>query len=207
MEFLPLSVPDRCIDGIEVFPPSSKMIKGSSSRLIKLTISDNLPSPVGIFSHMVNPNQIIELRLLRCDRQIVVNLPNLRHLILTNSLDALNSSSLSTNIRSIQITVYHQCLRFANTEWTVLTKLSSLPMLNSLRISVDDQSRRVIAETASMVSDFSFCFRRDYCPNVYAIDSLFSKHALFIDQLRKDIFAVRRSEKAYMFLSKKMVVE
>lgn len=64
--------------------------------------------------------------------------------------------------RSIQITVYHQWLAFANIEWIVLAKLSSLPMLNSLRmilcdmdISEDDQSRRAIVEIASMVSDFS----------------------------------------------------
>ena len=182
------------------------MIQGSS-RLIKLTMSDNLPSPASIFSHIVNPTQIIELHLLRCDRQIVVNLPNLRHLILINSLDSLNSFSLSTNIRSIQITVYHQCLHFANIDWTVLTKLSSLPLLNSLRIllynmgiSLDDQSRRVIAETASMVSDFSLCFRRRYYPYINWLHLLYSKHALFIDQLRKDIFALPRNEKVYVFV-------
>lgn len=153
----------------------------------------------------MHPNQIVELHLFRCDRKIVVNLSNLRHLVLTDSLDSLNTSSLLTNIRSIQITVYHQYLRFANIDWTVLTKLSGLPLLNSLRIllynmriSPDDQSRRVIAETASMVSDFSFCFRRRYCPFGYGHHIPFPKHVLFIDQLRTDIFALSRNEKVYV---------
>ena len=170
-------------------------------------MSDNLPSPASIFSHVMHPNQIVQLHLFRCDRKLVVNLPNLRHLVLTDSLDWLNTPFLSTNIRSIQITLYHQCLRFTNIDWTVLTKLSGLPLLNSLRIllydmriSPDDESRRVIAETASMVSAFSFCFRRCYYPGVYDVQLVYAKHALFIRQLRTNIFALLRSGKAYAFL-------
>ena len=66
-------------------------------------------------------------------------------------------------------------MAFANIDWTVLTKLSGLPLLNSLRILLynmhivpNDQSFCVIAEIASKVSDFSFCFRRRYYPNVDA---------------------------------------
>ena len=183
------------------------MIKRSSSRLIKLTMSDNLPSPASIFSHVMHPNQIVELHLFRCDRKLAVNLPNLKHLVLTHSLDSLNSSSLSRNIRSIQITLYHQCLHFANLDWTVLTKLSSLPLLNSLRVLLYDmhippneQTRHILANTTSMVSDFSFCFGRRYYPGIYDVQLVYEKHALFIDQLRRDIFAVPRNEKAYVFV-------
>jgi hypothetical protein len=103
----------------------------------------------------------------------------------------LNSSFLSKNIRSIQITLHHQCLRFATGDWTALSKLSSLPLLNSIRVLLygmhippNDTSCQIIAEAASTVSDFSLCFRHGYYQDFYDVDLAYTKHALFIEQLQ-----------------------
>ena len=69
-----------------------------------------------------------------------------------------------------------------------------------MRIGPNDQTRDVLAETASKVSDFSFCFRRRYHLGIYDVQLVYAKHTLFIDQLRTDIFALPRNEKAYVFV-------
>jgi len=109
-EFLGLSVPDRCINDLQVFTSSTPANTIGSSRLVKLNMSDNIPSPATLLSHVMSPNQIVELHLLRCDRQISLNLPIVTHLTLIDSLDALNTRLLSTNIRSIRIILHCQCL-------------------------------------------------------------------------------------------------
>ncbi len=117
----------------------------------------------------------------------------------------MNSSSLSRNIRSIQITLHHQSLQFVSGDWTVLTKLSSLPFLNSLRILLydmhippNDEHCQIIAKAASIVCNFSLCFRRHYYQGVYDIDLAYTKHSLFIEQLRKRILALSLNEKSYV---------
>ncbi|CAF4470419.1 unnamed protein product [Rotaria socialis] len=165
----------------------------------------NLPSSATFFSHLISSNEIFELHLLRCDRQVSMNLPNLRHLILTDSLDSLNSFQLSKNIRSIQITLHHQCTNFATCDWTALRKLSSLPELNSLRvllynmhISPDDTSCQIIADVAPMISDFSFCFRRRHYQAVYDLDSAQMKQSSFIEQLKNRILALSLNKQPYI---------
>jgi len=88
------------------------------------------------------------------------------HLTLVDSLNSLNSCSLSTNIRSIHIILHHECLAFTNGDWTALRTLSTLPLLNSLRLLLynmlnppGNTSCEVIAETALTVADFGFYFR------------------------------------------------
>ncbi|CAF2835867.1 unnamed protein product [Rotaria sp. Silwood2] len=86
-EFFQLSVPDRCISELTVFAPSFPVMNFNSSRLIKLNMSDNLPSSITFLSQIVSSNKIRELHLYRCNRQISMNLPNVSHLILVDSLD------------------------------------------------------------------------------------------------------------------------
>jgi hypothetical protein len=120
----------------------------------------------------------------------------------------LNSKSLPLNIRSIQIVVHHECLHFATADWTALRKLSSLPLLKSLRILLygmhnppDDTSCQIIAEIAPVLSDFSICFRRVYHQEAYDIDLASKKHCLFIEQLRKHILLSLTSQ-PYVFVEK-----
>ncbi|CAF2487096.1 unnamed protein product [Rotaria sp. Silwood2] len=204
-EFFPLCVPDRCISEIEVFTSSSPINKLHSSRLIKLNMSDNLPSSTTFFSQIMSPNKIVELHLLRCNRQVSANLPNLTNLILTDSLDSLNTCLFSRNIRSIQITLHHQSFRYTPVDWIALSTLSNLPLLSSLRIllyamyiSPDDTSCEHIAKTAIMVSDFSFCFRRRYYQGAYDINLVYTKHSLFIEQLRNRIVALSLNKEPYV---------
>ncbi|CAF4001642.1 unnamed protein product [Rotaria sp. Silwood1] len=79
-------------------------------------MSGHLPSSTILFSPITSPNKIVELHLLRCHRQICVNLPNLTNLILTDSLDSLNSYSFSN-------------FRFTTVDWIALSTLSHLPLL------------------------------------------------------------------------------
>jgi hypothetical protein len=151
-------------------------------------------------------NRIVELHLLGCDRQIPVNLPtHVSRITLTDSPDSLNSCSRLTNIRSIQITLHYQSLRFATNDWTVLRTLSTLPLLISLRVLLydmrippDDISCQIIAETASMISDFCFCFRRLAFEINYDIDAVYTKYSLFIEQLRNRILALPLNEQPYV---------
>jgi hypothetical protein len=98
-----------------------------------------------------------------------LNLPNLRHVTLTNNLVALkNFSSFPASIRSIQIILLHAYMpNFVSSNWSVLRSLSALPMLTSLYIvlndmetGLDENSCQIIAETASIFVDFRICFRR-----------------------------------------------
>ncbi|CAF4861796.1 unnamed protein product, partial [Rotaria sp. Silwood1] len=207
-EFFQLSVPDRCISELEVFI-SSSITKIHSSHLIKLNMSDNLASSTSFFSQIMSSNKIVELHLYRCNRQVSMNLPNVSHLILIDSLDSLNSTSLSLNIRSIQIILHYECLSFAAGDWTALHSLSTLPLLNSLRIILysmrippDDTNCQIIAKITPKLLDFSFCFRRIYCQNSYDIDAAYKKHCLFIKQLRNCILNLSLNKQAYVFVEK-----
>ncbi|CAF4554153.1 unnamed protein product [Rotaria socialis] len=153
-EFYELCVPDIFISDLQVFPSSTLVNRICASRLAKMNIQDNHPSPTTFF-------------LSYNDFE-------------SNSLDSLNSCSLSTSIRSIQITLHHKWLNLGNDDWNAFRKLSTLPMLKSLRVLLrnmhtppDDASCQIIAETALMVSDFCFCFRRHGDRNEYDIAHVF----------------------------------
>lgn len=150
-------------------------------------------------------NQIVEVRLLECDRQIFLNFASLSRLILTDSLDSLVSCTHLINIQSIQIILHYECLRFGNDNWTVLCTLSTLPRLISLRVLLyemrvppDDASCQIIAETVPIVSDFSFCFRRLNGQIDYDIDVAYTKHSLFIQQLKNRILQLPLNEQTYI---------
>jgi len=70
---------------------SSSSNINDSSRLVKLNILENLPSTIALLPHIMSPNQIVELHLFGCDKEISVNFSNLSRLTLTDSLNSLNS--------------------------------------------------------------------------------------------------------------------
>ena len=167
-------------------------------------MSNNLASSTTLFSQIMSSNKIVELHLYRCNREVSMDLPNVSHLILIDSLYSLNCYSLSLNIRSIQIILHYQCLASTTVDWTILCALSTLPLLKSLRILLynmrippDDTSCQIIAETAPLLSDFSFCFRYD-CEDSYDVVSSHKKHWLFIKQLRKRILILSLNEEPYV---------
>ena len=71
-----------------------------------------------------------------------------------------------------------------------------------MNIPPNDTSCQIIAETASMVSDFRFCFRRKYYLNVYNFRTAHRKQFLFIKQLQKKILALPLKEKPYIAVEK-----
>lgn len=207
-EFFQLCVPDRCIHELQVFTSSSPTHRIGSSRLIKLTMSDNIPPFIALLSDVMSSNQIVELHLCRCNRQISFNLPMVTHLTLVDSLDSLNSRSLSTNIRSIQIILHQECRAFTNGDWTALRAVSALPLLKSLRVYLYDMrtppnhtSAEIISKTALTVANFSLCFRRydhRYVEFDYDIDLACIKHSIFINRLRNRIASLSRNQKLHM---------
>ncbi len=205
-EFFQLCVPDRCINELQVFTSIG------SSRLMKLTVSDNIAVSIDVLSHIMSSDQIVELDLFRCDRQVSLDFPFATHLILIDSLDSLNSRSLSTNIRSIQLILHHECLAFTSGDWTALRMLSNLPLLNSLRVILynmlnppDDTSCEVIAETASMVTDFGFWFRWHfwrYDEINRNVDPIKTKHSLFIERLQNRILTLSLNQELHVVVDK-----
>jgi hypothetical protein len=203
--FVELRVPDRCISNLQVFTSSSSANINSSSRLVKLNMSDNLPSFVAVLPYIMSSNEIVELHLLGCDRNVSLNFPFVSRLILTDSLDSLNNCTLLTNIQSIQITLHYRCLRFGNDDWTVLRTLSTLPRLKSLRILLydmrvppNDTTCQIIAEIAPIVTDFGFCFRRFSSLIDYDVIAAYIKHSLFIEQLLNHILALPLNKQPYI---------
>lgn len=205
-KFFQLCVPVRCTNELQVFTLTSPTKTIATSRLVQLSISDNIPSSAILLPHVMSLNKIIGLRLYRCNRQISLKLPMVTHLTLIDSLDSLNSRSLSTNIRSIQIILHHPCLDFTNGDWIALRTLSALPVLKSLRVLLydmlnppDDTSCEIIAETALMVIDFGFCFRHRYdIDETYDIDLVYTKHSLFIERLRNRVVTLSLNEELYI---------
>ncbi|CAF4055709.1 unnamed protein product [Rotaria sordida] len=208
-EFFQLCLPDRYISQLQVFTSPSPVNTVAPSRLRKLNISNNFPSLAISFPHIISSNQMAELHLSRCDRQTSVNLPTFDYLIITDSLDSLNSCFFSRNIRSIQITLNHEHLHLARNDWNDLPTLSTLPFLKSLRILLyginippNDTICQIIAETASTISDFCFCFRRKNHQNRRNFDGAHTKQSLFIEQLRNNILALPLNEKPQIVVEK-----
>ena len=170
-----------------------------------MNVSDNLASSTTFFSQIMSSNKIVELHLYRCNRKISMDLPNVSHLILIDSLDSLNCYSLSSNIRSIQIILHYQSLLFTTVDWTTLCALSTLPLLKSLRILLydmrippDDASCQIIAETAPILTVLCFCFRIEYCHG-YDMWTACIKQWSFIKQLQKRILDLSLNQEPYVF--------
>jgi hypothetical protein len=204
-EFAQLSTPDRFIYNLQVFKSSSSANITDCSRLIKLNVSDNVPSLAAFLPCIMSSNQIVEVHLLGCDRKVSLNVPFMSRLILTDSLDSLNNFTHSTNIQSIQIILHYRCLRFGNDDWTVLRTLSTLPRLKSLRLLLydmrdppNDTSCQIIAETALIVTDFAFCFRRLSGQIDYDIRAVRMKQSLFIEQLKNRILTLTLNKQPYI---------
>ena len=166
---LSLSLPEKYITKTKVFALSSSHTSiDHPSRLHTLTISENdsLPSIISM-PRVVQFDRIDTVHLLYHDWPIGLNLPSLRHLILTNNLVALKSfSSFPPSIRSIQILLCPHMPKFISKNWSVLRSLSALPMLTSLHIvlkdmetGLDEQSCEIIAEMVPMFVHFGICFR------------------------------------------------
>ncbi|CAF1063810.1 unnamed protein product [Rotaria sordida] len=208
-EFFQLCVPDRYISELQVFTSASSANTVGPSRLRKLNISNDHPSLATSFPHIISSNQVVELHLSRCDRQTSVTLPTFDYLIITDSLDSLNSNFFSRNIRSIEITLNHEHLHLARNDWNDLPTLSTLPFLKSLRILLygmnippNDTSCQIIAETASKISDFCFCFRRKDYQNRRNFDAAHIQQSLFIKQLQNNILALPLNEKPQIVVEK-----
>ncbi|CAF0882969.1 unnamed protein product [Rotaria sordida] len=81
-------------------------------------MSDNISSSATLLFRVMSSNHIVKLHLFRCDRQISLNLPMITYPTIIDSLDALNTQLIATNIRSIQIILHYQCLNFTSDDWT-----------------------------------------------------------------------------------------
>lgn len=174
-----------------------------------MNISDNFPSIVEYLPHILSLNQIVELRLVGCSRQLSLNAPSLSRLILIDSLDVLNSNIAINNIRSIQIVLYHPSPGLVSDSWIALRAISTLRQLHSLRVNLygmrippDDTSCQMIAETAPVVSDFAFCFRRPDEQPDYDIDAAYKKHYSFIQQLGSRILLLPLKKEPYLVIEK-----
>lgn len=167
--FFDLPQPLRYITKIEVFsPPSVNPSKIRPSRLDTLTMaqSDSIPS-IGSMPGVVQLDRIKTLHLSFHDWPTTLNLFGLRHVSLTNSLGALKSfASLPSGIRSIQLLVYANMPDFISTDRSVFRSLSSLPMLRSLHIVLNDMATyldqltcEILAESVPMLATFAIYFR------------------------------------------------
>lgn len=59
----------------------------------------------------------------------------------------------------------------------------------------NDRSCEIIAETALIAIDFGFCFRCLYGQVDYDMDSVYTKHSLFVERLRNCIVALSLNKK------------
>ena len=166
-------MPYEWITKVHVFHPSSQTtttIKKSSLRTLDAS-GQTLASCIMALPHVLLDDRIETLHVSFYNRPIYVNLPNLRNLTLVNSISCLNySSRFPTTIRAVRILLFHALPNYMLPNWpVVLHSLSTLPQLTSLRIfiydllkTVDQHSCQMIAKLASLLRDFSFCFRYKY---------------------------------------------
>ena len=71
-----------------------------------------------------------------------------------------------------------------------------------MHVPPNDESCQIIVEAASMISHFSLCFRRRYYQGGYDINLAYTKHSLFIGQLRNRILDLSSNEKPYVVVEK-----
>jgi hypothetical protein len=201
-EFVQISIPDKSISHLEVLQPSHSSTMLSSSCLVRMGLICNEMSPIVTRSPIMCPDNIEELHLFCCDRNIDLKLPSLRHLNVNSSLDTLHRcSSISMNIQSIIIVIHHEDKSYATGNWAALRSLRSLPHLRSLRVvlyevhmSADDPNCQIIAETAMWFVDFAFSFRRRGYFDDLDNKSAFKRCCSFIKELRQRISALSWNE-------------
>jgi hypothetical protein len=182
-ELVQIPIPDKSISELEVLQPSHSSTILSSSIMF--------------------PDNIEQLQLFCCDRNIDLKLPSLHHLTVISSLDALHRcSSISMNIQSINIVLRQRDVQYTTGNWTALHSLRSLPYVRSLRVvmyelhmSADDPSCQIIAETAMWFVDFAFSFRRCDCFPDLDNKSAFERCCSFIEELRQRIIALSGNQK------------
>ncbi|CAF4240729.1 unnamed protein product, partial [Rotaria sordida] len=75
-------------------------------------------------------------------------------------------------------------------------------LLYGMNIPPNDTSCQIIAETASKISDFCFCFRRKDYQNRRNFDWAHIQQSLFIKQLRNNILALPLNEKPQIVVEK-----
>jgi hypothetical protein len=169
-ELFQISCLDETISQLEVWQvSSSSSTTVGSSRIVRMDSTCNKVSPILTRTSIMCPENIEELRLSCCDRDIDLKLPSLPHLHVISSLDALHRcSSISMKIQSIIIGLYRWAISYATGNWTALHSLRSFPRLRSLRVvlcdlylSPDDPSCEIIAQTTVSIVNFSLSFRRD----------------------------------------------
>jgi hypothetical protein len=202
-ELVQLPIPDENISELEVFQPRHSPTPPHSSRLVRLNSIYNEVPAILTRSLIGCPDNIEEMQLFSCDRDIALNLPSLRHLNVMDRLDSLHCcSSISMNIQSIIIVPCPQYTPSASGIWTSLRSLRTLPRLRSLRVILydfllppDGPSCEIIAETAISLVDFAFCFRRCRFSNGSQSLVLLDRCWSFIGQLRQRIFALASDEK------------
>jgi len=118
--------------------------------------------------HVVQLEKINTVQLSFHDWPSGLNLLALRHVTLINNLITLkNFSSFPPNIHSIQILLFGHRPNFDLSNWSMLRSLSSLSMLTSLHIVINDSNTglddincQIIAETILRLVHFGICFRR-----------------------------------------------
>ena len=209
-EFVQLPIPDEEISQLELLDLHHSSTMRSSSHLVRMDLICNEISPLLTQSPIMCPENIEELHLFCCDRDINLKLPSLKHLNVINSLDALHRCcSISVNIQSIIIVIQRWNVPYATGNWPALRSLRSLPNLQSLRIVLyemhipaGDTGCEIIAETAMWVVDFAFSFRWEGYSRVLGSDFSFERCCSFIEQLRRKIFALSGDDRPQCFTEK-----
>ena len=182
-------------------------MKRSSVRALDAS-GQALASCLMALPHVVLDDCIETLHLSFNNRSIHINLSNLRNLTLVNSINCLNyCSRFPTTIRSVRILLFHRLPNYMLPNWPVVSDLlSTWPQLTSLRIfmydllkTVDDHSCQMIAKTAILLSDFTFCFRYkfDVSGDEKFFDKAFEDHAKFIKQLHYHILLLLGERASY----------
>ena len=167
-------------------------------------------SPILARSPILSAENIEELHLFYCNRDIDLKLPSLRHLNVIRSLDALHRcSSISINIQSITIVLRRWRISCNTGSCTALNSLRSLPRLRSLRVvlydlhmSMDDPNCQIIAESAMWFVDFSFSCRKVSQLFDLGDRSAFQRCCSFIEQLRQMIVVLSGDEKPEFVVEK-----
>jgi hypothetical protein len=161
-----------------------------------LSISQNGLCPAMLsLPHVVQLDRIDTVHLAYYDWPSNLILTNLRHVTLTNNFISLKTfSSFPYTIRSIHIVLHDYLPGFESCNWSVLRSLSSLPMIKSLRILLNnminilnDDTCKIIAETIPILVDFVICFRWKRGKRDAHVDFVFNNHQVFIEKLHRRI--------------------
>ena len=197
-EFFHQYIPYNWITEVHLFHLPSRSttttpFKKSSLRTLDAS-GQTLASCIMALPHVVLDDCIETLHVSFYNRPIYVNLPHLRNLTLVNSINCLSCCSrFLPTIRSVRIISFHRLPNYMLPNWPlVLHSLSTMPQLTSLRIfmydllkTVDDHSCQMIAKAVSSLTDFSFCFRYEYCSpeDDQFLPMAFKDHAKCIKEL------------------------